>query len=282
MFTTPRSILFAPADRPELAAKAAAGTAVAVCLDLEDGVAPEAKPAARQNLSSMAKTLAAGGKTVLVRVNAELELVGDDLNHLPAECNAIILPKTRAPLHVEMVGEALDRLQATTGVDAAMVGLVECAGGMSAFSASDTLRTHPRLTALGLGTEDLAAEMDCAPDAPLIQSAFHQLAQIVKRLGIDLLGFPASIAEFRDLERFRQGVLLGAAGGAVSALCIHPSQVAVVNEVLTPDAEVIRWAKAVVQGFEQSESTGAGVLVIDGKMVDKPIYLRALRILQRV
>ncbi len=273
--------MFAPADRPELAAKAAAGEAVAVCLDLEDGVAPDAKPAARENLAAMAETLAAGGKTVMVRVNAELEMISDDLNHLPAQCCAIILPKTRAPLHVELVGEALDRIQNATGIDAAIVSLVECAGGLSAFSASDTLRTHPRLAALGLGTEDLAAEMSCAPDAALIQSAFHQLAQIAKRLNVDLLGFPASIAEFRDLERFREGVLLGAESGAVSALCIHPKQAPVINEVLTPAADEIRWAKEVIEGFEKSESGGAGVLVVDGKMVDKPIYLRALKIVQR-
>lgn len=280
-FNTPLSILFAPADRPELAAKAAASDALAVCMDLEDGVAADAKPAARGNLSAMAETLAAGGKIVMVRVNAELEMISDDLNHLPAGCRAIILPKTRSPLHVEMVGEALDRIQAARGIDAAIIGLLECAGSLAAFSASDSVRSHPRLAALGCGTEDLAAEMDCAPDAPLIQSAFHQLAQIAKRLNVDLLGFPASIAEFHDLERFRDGVVLGAACGAVSALCIHPRQVSVVNDVLSPDEVQIHWAREVVQGFEQSESTGSGVLVVDGKMVDKPIYLRALRILQR-
>lgn len=270
-----------PADRVPLAAKAAASAADAVCLDLEDGVAPDAKPTARQNLAAMAATLRAGGKRVWVRVNAELELCGQDLNHLPAACSAVLLPKSRSPVHVEMAGEALDRMSQTSGIDAALIALVEDAAAIAAFAASDAMRLHPRLAALCIGSEDLAAELGCAPDAPLIANAFHQLAMAARRSDTDLIGFPASIAEFSDLERFRTGVQDGAAAGAVGALCIHPKQVPVVNDVFTPAEAELRWAKEVIAGFTQSESAGAGVLVVDGKMVDKPIYLRALRIAAR-
>ena len=283
----PRSILFVPADRPALVPKAAAGPAEAVCLDLEDGVAAADRDAARGALGEAAATLARAGKRTLVRVNAELETIGADLAALPDGCDAVVLPKATGLDHVELVGEALDRRAARSGRAGAdgdrpggpvLVALVEGAAAVQAFAHGAARRAHPRLVALCPGTEDLAAELGCAPDAALVGVAFHALALGARRLGVDLLGFPASIAEYRDLERFRAGVRRGREAGAVGAFCIHPAQVPVLNAELAPSAEELDGARRIVAAFEAS---AAGAIALDGRMVDRPVYLRARRLLAR-
>lgn len=285
---SPRSILFVPADRPALFPKAAAGAADAVCLDLEDGVAVANRDAARAALGDAATVLARAGKRVLVRVNVELETIGADLAALPRDCDAVVLPKTTGLDHVELVGEALDRTALGSDRNAAdgsgrqgpaLVALVEQAAAVQAFAHGGARRAHPRLLALCPGTEDLAAELGCAPEAALVETAFHQLALGARRLGVDLLGFPASIAEFRDLERFRAGVRRGREAGAVGAFCIHPAQVALLNDELAPSAEEIADAHRVVTAFG---SASVGAIALDGRMIDRPVYLRARRLLARV
>ena len=290
---SPRSILFVPADRSALVPKAAAGAADAVCLDLEDGVAPPDRDAARGALGEAAAALARAGKRAFVRVNAELETIGADLAALPDGCDAVVLPKATGLDHVELVGEALDRRTARSGrmirsgragADGdrpggpGLVALVEGAAAVQAFAHGAARRAHPRLVALCPGTEDLAAELGCAPDAALVEAAFHALALGARRLGVDLLGFPGSIAEYRDLERFRAGVRRGREAGAVGAFCIHPAQVPVLNAELAPSAEELDAARRTVAAFE---SATAGAIALDGRMVDRPVYLRARRLLAR-
>ncbi len=272
----PRSILFVPGSRPELAAKAAAGDADAVCLDLEDGVAVAAKPAARANLAAMAETLDAAGKPFMVRLNVEPGEYAADIEALPAATAAVVLAKAAGAEYLEAVASAL----AGRGLGAGMIAMVEDIAGIDAFAA---LRSGDAggLAGITLGAEDLAAELMCGADSRAMQHAFYRLLECARRLDVPLLGYPGSIAEFTDLERYRELVDGGREMGAVGAFCIHPRQVAVCNALFSPTADELTWAREVVAALDAAESAGQGAASVRGRMVDRPVALRARHILAR-
>ncbi len=280
-FVPPASTLFCPADRPELAAKAARSAAVAVCLDLEDGVAPAAKPAARDNLKAAAEAVAAAGKPVFVRINSDLDLVSQDLAALPDGCAGVVMPKTRGLSHVDQLGEALDRVCAGRDMDPGIVCLVEDAASIAELRAGRARGPHPRLGALCIGGEDLAADLGCESAARIIVSAFDESGLAARAMGVALLGYPDSIANFRDLARFEEGARKGLEAGAEGGFCIHPAQAEVLNRVFTPSAARVAWAEKVVAAFEEAVAKGAGAISVDGGMVDRPVYERAAAVLKR-
>lgn len=281
LFNPSGTILFVPADKPKLSDKAASQPVAAVCLDLEDGVAEVAKDAARRNLQGAASTIAKAGKAVIVRVNGELEILGADLAALPRECKAVVLPKTECLHHAALVASAVDRLALKGGPNVALICLVETASGIAAFSKGADAAVPARLQALFFGAEDLATDLSCLPNADLITSCFHSLAVGARSMGLGLLGFPGSIAEFADLTLFRQRVQVGADAGASGAFCIHPNQVSVVNDVFRPSSEDVANARAIIAAFDRAQASGQGAIALDGAMIDRPIYLRALTTVAR-
>ncbi|WP_212524339.1 aldolase/citrate lyase family protein [Actibacterium sp. MT2.3-13A] len=270
-----RSILFVPADRPELAVKAAGSAADAICLDLEDGVAPDRKPAARAVLADTAAPLLEAGKPLWLRVNSELEETVADIAAAPAGTAAIILAKSRDLTHAALVGEMIDRRAGAQGP--ALVALIEDPAAIAAFAAAGPRRAHSRLAALALGVEDLAAELAAATGSGLIRRQFHDLVLAAHGLGLPCLGYPGSIAEFRDLDGFAAPLAGAAADGAVGGFCIHPAQIAPLNRCFGVRDEDRDWAGRVVAAFE----AGGGVVTVDGRMVDRPVYERARKLLAR-
>lgn len=273
-----QSILFVPAHRLDLVGKAVAGSATAICLDLEDGVAPESKALARKAVKGGFKRVRDATKTSLVRINSEFEILSDDLASIARECDAVVLPKTGSLHQVNLLADALDRL---FGVDGpAIICLVESGFDLDHLRIDAGIPSK-RLVALCLGTEDLSADLETGANSELINHAFLELALLCRRWEIMLLGFPGSIAEFRDLNQFSETAIKGASAGAMGAFCIHPKQVQVLNNVFQPDAQSQQQAARIVQAFDAAAAKGEGVCSLDGRMIDRPVYLRALRLLAR-
>ncbi len=270
----PRSILFVPGSRPELAAKAAAGAADAVCLDLEDGVAAAVKPSARAHLAAMAAQLDAAGMPFMVRLNTAADEYTADIGALPPTAAAVVLAKAAGADHLAAVRAGL----AERGLAAGMIAMVEDIAGIDAFAAMRA-GDADGLAGLTLGAEDLAAELMCAADSRAMQHAFYRLLESARRLDVPLLGFPGSIAEFSDLERYRRQVDAGRDMGAVGAFCIHPRQVEVCNGIFSPSPDDIAWAEEVVAALDAAAAAGQGAAAVRGRMVDRPVAIRARRIL---
>ena len=266
---TPRSLLFVPGDQPALAAKAAASEADAVCVDLEDAVADADKDDARSRLPAMAATVAAAGKPVYVRVNPDIKGCAADAAAIAGIGDGVILPKTRDMTHVGLVLQAL----APRGPDFRLIAMIEDVDAAAAFAAPSIHRGH-RPFALTIG----AADIGCAPDGPPIARIFGRIALAAAQAGAELLGWPGSIGNFRDLDALRAAAEGGAAHGAVGGLCVHPAQAAVLNAAFTPTAAQIDWARRVLAAWAAAHG---GVAAVDGRMVDKPVVQRAEAILDR-
>lgn len=252
-FTAP---LFVPADRPERFAKAAASGADAVILDLEDAVAPAAKPVARAALAADFTEL-----PVIVRINATgTAWHEDDLAAVAAlPVAGIMLPKA------ERI-EDLARVAAIKPV----IALVETVAGMSA--ASDLARSG-HAARLAFGSVDYAADLGCAHVREALAAARAEVV-FASRLGSLLPALDGVTTDVSDPERAaddaRHAALLGFGG----KLVIHPRQVEPVRQAFAPTEAELDWARRVL-------ASGDGVAVVDGTMVDEPVRIRARSILAR-
>jgi citrate lyase subunit beta/citryl-CoA lyase len=264
----PRSYLFVPADRPERFAKALASGADEVIVDLEDAVALNAKEAARRALAEwLASPAEAAQRPVLVRVNA---VGSDELRDDIAACRAggvaaIMVPKAERT-------EDLARIAAAAGKP--LIALIETALGM------DNVRAIAQASAvarLAFGSIDFQLDLGIAGDGEDLL-AFRSglvLASRVAGLPPPVDGVSTAIADGVAVQAdARRASRLGFG----AKLCIHPAQVAAVNLAFTPSAEELAWARRVVDAIRGS---GGAAVAVDGKMVDKPVLLRAEALLRQ-
>jgi citrate lyase subunit beta/citryl-CoA lyase len=262
---TARTWLFVPGDRPERFEKAAAARPDVVVLDLEDAVAPRQKDVARQNVMAW---LARSPTTCAVRVNAAgTSWHQADLAALGATGPALVmLPKADG---ADVAAGVLDALPHGS----AIVALVESASGV--LGAADLARA-PGVARLAFGSYDLAAELGVDPDhAPALAAARSALVLAAAAAG--LTGPVDGVTgDVRDAARLATDVAAAVALGFSGKLCIHPSQVARAAAALAPTAEASAWAERVLAAVAES---GDGVVLVDGRMVDAPVIVRARRIL---
>ncbi|GAB3479654.1 HpcH/HpaI aldolase/citrate lyase family protein [Polaromonas eurypsychrophila] len=268
-----RTFLFVPANRPERYAKALASGAGAVIIDLEDAVAPDAKVAARQQLTDGFNALPATERSrVLVRINAAgTPWHADDLALVEMLAmlglGGVVLPKA------ESVAD-LVQLAAMVGPGCAVLPLIESAAG---FAALDLLATCPGVTRLVFGNLDFQADlgMACGPDEAELQPVRLGLVLASRRAGL-----PAPVDGVTpatgDTAQLQQDAARSRRSGFGARLCIHPSQVAVVQAALAPTKAERDWAQRVIEGSRQA---GGAVFTIDGRMVDTPVLRLAERTL---
>jgi len=259
---SPRSLLFVPGSRPERFAKALAAGATQVIVDLEDAVAPQDKVGARDAVSRWL----APAHPVVVRINgADTAWFADDLALCAHEgVAAVMLPKAEQP-HVASVMRAGAR---------AVIALVETA---AAFAALGLLAATPGVARLAFGSIDFQADLgmrDADEDELLAFRSALVLASRAAGIGAPIDGVTVAID---DDARLIEDVLRARRLGFAGKLCIHPRQVARVNELFAPTAGEIAWAKRVV---DASAAAGGGAVSVDGRMVDRPVVLRAEAILR--
>ena len=274
-----RSKLFVPGSRPELFPKALASQADALSFDLEDSVAEYRKAEARHLVGQALQSpdFVASKKILLVRVN------GLTTPHFTADLASVVgprldllnLPKVESAEDIRTVAKALDRLEAERGL-ARPIGIlanVESPRGLR--FAAEIAGADPRVAGLQIGFADLLEPLGIdRTDA----AAIHQL-QLAVRLAAGEAGLWACDAVFgviKDPDGFRTEALAAKRLGYIGKSCIHPSQIALANEVFRPTDEEIVFAGRVV---EAAGRTNAGAFTVDGRMIDAPFLKRARAIL---
>ncbi|MCL6684631.1 HpcH/HpaI aldolase/citrate lyase family protein [Sphingomonas alba] len=271
----PRSWLFVPADSEKKIAKALQSEADAVIFDLEDSVAPSQKAAARDILKNLPKQ--SNGPQWWVRVNPlGSEFHKDDLTLIgSAYVHGIVLPKAESGADVVQLAHRTGNIPIhaiVTETAASLFGL------LSYRSPSTTL------AAMSWGAEDLSAALGASSkyDESGELSFTYKLARSLCLAGAMAAGVQpvdGVFADFRDEEGLRKESEAARREGFTGKLAIHPAQVAVINAAFTPSAADIAHAEAIVAAFEAHPD--AGVLSVDGKMVDRPHLVQAKRTLER-
>ncbi|MGO4723544.1 MULTISPECIES: HpcH/HpaI aldolase/citrate lyase family protein [unclassified Inquilinus] len=274
-----RSLLYVPADRERFVAGAAARGADAVILDLEDGVAESAKPAARAALAAAVPLVGAAGARVLVRINSCLAHAAEDIAAaVRAGADGLLVPKTEDGQWLRLIADRLDELEREAGRPEGwtrLIPLVETLRGLD--RRAEIAAATPRTLALVCGTEDLSAEIGAEPDSAVLRLAQQQVLLAARGAGLLPLGLMGSLAGIDDLDALRRAAEEAVRQGFEGASCIHPAQVAVLNQAFTPDAAAVDRARRIVAALLQ----GQGTAKVDGRMVDAPVVARARRVLAR-
>ncbi len=268
-----RSFIFAPGLRPELYPKALASGADIVCVELEDGIAPHDKDEARERAMALfAEPQAEDGVERIVRINCLRSAVGlDDVQAILTTDTpppALMLPKVVSPDEVVW----LDDLLTERGLDTRLHIIIEMNAGLEAVF--DIARSSSRIDALFFGGVDMAADLRCKNAWEPLLYARSRVVHAAASVGVDAVDVP--YLDLEDLEGMKiqaqQARDLGFSGKGA----IHPKQIADLNEVFTPSVEEVARARKVVAAFEDANT---GLVVVDGKLIEKPVVREMQRIL---
>jgi citrate lyase subunit beta / citryl-CoA lyase len=271
-----RSLLFAPAVRPDLVAKMPATGADLLAIDLEDATPVSAKVEARDAITGLVTPLL-DAAAVSVRVNGPgTEWFAEDIEALPDGLCAVVVPKIERLADLDALATALD----TAGHE----GLAVIAGLETALGVADArpLLAHPIVAGAYFGAEDFIADMGGFRTADN-HEVHHARSGVV--LAGRLAGIPVLdqvVADFRDDERSRREGHEARAMGYAGKLCIHPSQVAIATEVFTPSADEIERANRLLAAYGAASAAGVAAIDFEGQMVDEPVAVQARRLLALV
>ncbi len=285
----PRSWLFVPGDSERKLARAQTTGADAVILDLEDAVVAERKPLAREMTTAFLRSNRQADGTVLwVRVNAlSSGLMHDDLAAvMPAAPAGIMLPKPNSIADVRELDRALSAIEAATpGRRLTPVVAIATETALAVATLSGYVRPPARLLALTWGAEDLAADLGARVnrDADGEFRFTYQMVRSLCQIAAASSGRPAIETlslDFRDEAALARRAARAAEDGFSGMLAIHPAQVPIINAAFTPTAEQIDWAQRVLAAFAAAPAVGA--VQLEGRMLDRPHQVQALRLLERV
>lgn len=259
-----RSLLFVPGSRPERIAKALNSGADQVCVDLEDAVAPDQKAIARNAVQSALEQHGGFG----VRINSPRSDWGeDDVAAIKAlKPNFVMIPKADSPGDVETVRQWLGRSQILD-----LIPIIESAEGL--YQCWDTIASAHVCAAL-FGGGDLSADLGVSMDWEPLMFARSQVVAACARAQVQAIDVP--YLDVNDDYGLREETLRSKALGFNARACIHPCQLATVNDVFTPDVNEIERAKAILEAFAKAEG---GAALLHGKLIEKPVVLGAERTL---
>lgn len=279
-----RSCLYVPGDRPDVLAKAPGRGADALIVDLEDAVAPSAKDAARATVSDWLAdqpVAGSGAVEIWIRVNGDGVAPADIAAIAAPAVRGFCLAKTERADDVRAAAAACTQAEGSLGLPEgsyALAPLLESAA--SVLDARAIAAASPRVNRLQVGEADLRAEIGVtlASDERELLHVRSAIVLASSAAGIEPPVGPVS-TNFRDLEALREStkalVRLGYRGRA----CIHPAQLAVVNEVFTPTADEVAAAREIVALYEEFQARGSGAFTgPDGHMVDLAVVRQAHRV----
>ena len=296
-FRLQRCMLSVPAIRPDMFPKGLASGADVIMLDCEDSVAANDKDEARTHVIQALNELDFhdAGKTVTVRINApDTPWMYRDLVDIAEQAgervDAFLLPKAESPGHVEMLDCLLGQIEAAREFDR-RIGievLIETVRGAQAVDAIAAAST--RLEALHFGAGDFAASCGARtvsigglnPDYP--GDPWHGVMQriVIAARANGLRPIDAAFGDFNDDEGFIASVRRAAAIGFSGKWAIHPRQIPLVNEVMTPSDEEVKEARRILEAMDEAAEQGLGAVVLDGKMVDVASIRMAAQIVRTV
>lgn len=278
-----RSLLFVPVIREAFVAKAHARGADAIILDLEDSVPETEKDRARGLVGAAAQEVGKSGADVVVRINRPWHQAFRDIEAVVGpRVMALMCPKVESPEHLRVIAEMLDSLEAQRGLSPGhtrLVALMESADAY--FRVQEIAKATPRLDALSLGAEDFALSVGMEPIGEVLQGPKQTVIIAARAAGILPLGFMGTVADFADLAAFRATVRRSRKFGFAAATCVHPSQIAILNEEYGASGEEVERARRMIAAYNDAMDRGLGAVTFEGRMIDVPVVERAKALLRQ-
>jgi len=255
-----RSVLYIPGSKERALDKARSLAVDAIIFDLEDAVAPEAKIAARATLAAALEQGGYGSRFRIIRINA-LDTpwgAGDVAALRSAGADAILLPKVNSAADVQALAEML-------GNDTPIWAMMETPLGI--LNAAE-IAAHPRLMGMVAGTNDLAKDINSRSRADRLPMMMALQTILMAARAYDVVAIDGVYNQFKDDDGLRVECDQGRDMGFDGKTLIHPAQIDVTNTAFAPSDAEIDLAHRQIAAFEETESAGQGVAVVDGKIVE--------------
>lgn len=275
-----RSWMFVPGNRPRFLEKIyeLPEPPDAVFLDLEDGVTPDEKPAARAHVAEVLRR-ARPGPLRTVRVNAVgTDWFGEDMEAiLGPGLEGICVPKVESAADLRPVVEVLDRAD-PEGV-ASIVAAVESAAGL--LRAPEIAAAHERVLAIMFGAEDYALDLGLATkrEAEAAELVYARSAIVVAATAARVMAIDGVFPDLDDPRGLLEDIMRARRLGFPAKSTFNPSQVELINERFSPTASELEYARRVADAFEEATRRGDASVVVGGQLVDLPIVQRAQALL---
>ncbi|ODT19250.1 MAG: malyl-CoA thiolesterase [Hyphomicrobium sp. SCN 65-11] len=265
-----RSVLYMPGANARALEKAKTLPADALILDLEDAVAPDAKAQARAQVTGAVKAGGYGPRELVIRVNGlDTPWGGDDLEAaVAAGPDAILIPKAASGDDIARASAAMR--QAGAGEQMQLWAMIETPIAILKAGEIAAAARHAgsRLAVLVLGLNDLVKETGAVLDGERTAALYWLSAALTAARAYGLTILDGVYNNFRDMDGYdkecRQGRMLGFDGKTL----IHPDQIALANEVFSPPAAEVEFARKIIAAFDQPENKGKGVINLEGRMVE--------------
>ena len=268
-----RSFIFTPGLKPEMYPKALKSGTDMVCIELEDGIAPQDKEIARNlALKLFQEKQENDGVERILRINSLREKFGiEDVQAILSTKNpppALMIPKVKKPDEIVL----LDNLLSEKGHHCRIHVIIETNEGLE--NAYQIANCSNRIDALFFGGVDMSAELRCENKWEPLLYARSRIVHAAASAGIDAIDVP--YLDLEDLEGMRKEAILAKELGFSGKGSIHPKQIPILNDVFTPSELSIKKAQKIVSVFEKANT---GLVVIDGKLIEKPVLREMYRIL---
>ena len=272
-------MMFVPGNNPGMMADAHIYGPDSIMLDLEDSVSMHEKDTARLLVYNALKTIDYGDTEMVVRINPLNTPYGkkDIEAVVKAGVHVVSMPKTETAAEVREVEAEIEKVEREIGAVGRTRIMAAIESALGVVNAYDIATSSPRMMGIALGAEDYCANLKTqrSKEGDELRLARETIVVAARAAGIDALDTVYS--NLNDMETFRREVEYIKTLGFDGKSIINPRQIEVVNEVFTPTEKDIEKAKAIVAAIKEAEKKGSGVIALNGKMIDRPVVIRAER-----
>jgi citrate (pro-3S)-lyase, beta subunit len=278
-----RTMMFVPGNNPSMMRDAHIYGADSIMFDLEDSVSLAEKDAARLLVYNALKTIDYGGVEKVVRVNPlSTEFGRADVEAMVrAGADVIRMPKTETAEEITELEEEIERVEKLAGIPVGrtliMAAIESALGVVNAYKIATASK---RMMGIALGAEDYCANLKTtrSKEGSELLLARQTIVVAARAAGIDAVD--TVFSNLNDMDTFKEEVRFIKQLGFDGKSVINPRQINPVNEIFTPTTAEIDKAKRIIAALKEAEAKGSGVVSLNGKMIDKPVVLRAERTLE--
>lgn len=274
--------MFVPGNNPAMMQDAYIYGPDSIMLDLEDSVSMAEKDTARLLVHNALKSIDYGDTEMVVRINPLNTPYGkkDIEAVVKAGVHVIRMPKTETAEEVREVEREIERVEKELGCVGRTQIMAAIESALGVVNAYDIATASPRMMGIALGAEDYCANLKTqrSKDGDELRLARETIVVAARAAGIDALDTVYS--NLNDMETFHREVEFIKTLGFDGKSIINPRQIEVVNEVFTPTQKDIDKARTIIAAIKEAEKKGSGVIAVNGKMIDKPVVIRAQRTIE--
>ena len=272
-------MMFVPGNNPGMMADAHIYQPDSIMLDLEDSVTLAEKDAARWLVFNALQSVDYGQTEMVVRINPLNTPFGrKDIDAVVrAGVHVVRMPKTETADEVREVEAEIERVERQLGCVGRTQIMAAIESALGVVNAYDIATASKRMMGIALGAEDYCANLKTqrTPGGDELRLARETIVVAARAAGIDALD--TVFSNLNDMEAFRAEVEYIRTLGFDGKSIINPRQIEVVNEVFAPKEKDIAKARTILAAIKEAEARGSGVVSVNGKMVDRPVVIRAQR-----